>query len=106
MPRATSSTARWVTPSRRCGAACLPGGAVGRMALAPGAELDQVHCLAGVQVEQVADPIAEAERVGGRLGHSGSGESLVLGPRDLQRALVLGPHPRLADLVGDSGTQV
>ena len=37
--------------------------AVGGMALAPRAQLDQVHRLARVEVEHVADAVAEAERV-------------------------------------------
>ena len=42
-------------------------GAVGRVALAARAQLDQVHRLARVHVEHVADPVAEAERVGRQL---------------------------------------
>ena len=44
----------------------LGDGAVGRVALASRAQLDQVHRLAGVEVEHVADPVGEAERVGSR----------------------------------------
>ena len=44
----------------------LGDGAVGGVALAAGAQLAEVHRLAGVQVEHVADPVAEAERVGRR----------------------------------------
>ena len=44
--------------------------AVGRVALAAGAQLADVHRLARVHVEDVADPVAEAERVGRGLGHA------------------------------------
>src|SRR4051812_16716648 len=39
--------------------------AVRRVALASGAQLDEVHRLAGVEIEHEADPVAEAERVDG-----------------------------------------
>ena len=42
--------------------------AVGGVALAAGAQLADVHRLAGVHVEDVADPVAEAEGVGRGLG--------------------------------------
>ena len=47
-------------------------GAVGRVALAAGAQLDEVHRLARVEVEHVADPVAEAERVWRRGGEPGA----------------------------------
>ena len=43
----------------------LGDGAVGRVALAAGAQLAEVHRLARVHVEHVADPVAEAEGVRG-----------------------------------------
>ena len=49
----------------------LGDGAVGRVALAAGAQLDQVHRLARVEVERVADPVGEAERVGRLLAQAG-----------------------------------
>ena len=52
--------------------------AVARVALAPGAQLDQVHRLARVEVEHVADAEAEAERVGRGVAQAGRGEALVL----------------------------
>jgi len=58
-----------------------------------------VHRLAGIQVEQVADPVAEAEGVGGGVGKTRGGESLELCAGDLQCALVLGARAGLADLV-------
>ena len=60
--------------------------AVAGVALAAGAQLDQVHRLAGVEVEHVADPVAEAERVGAALAQAGAREALVLGARALERA--------------------
>ena len=65
-----------------------------------------MHRLACVEVEHVADPIAEAERVGRRLRHPGGLEAVELGTRDLERSLVLVAGPRLADLVGDAGAEV
>ena len=50
-------------------------GAVARVALATRAQLDQLHRLAGVDVEHEPDPVAEAERVrrGGRSGRGRRG---------------------------------
>ena len=76
------------------------------MALAAGAQLAQVHRLARVEVEHVADPVAEAERVRRRLGQPGRLEPVELAPRELERALVLVADARLADLVGDAGAEV
>ena len=84
----------------------LGDGAVGGVALAARAQLDQVHRLAGVEVEHVADPVGEAERVGRLLGEAGVGEPLVLGPRDLERPLELAAEPRFLDLAGDAGAEV
>ena len=53
--------------------------AVGRVALAAGAQLDQLHRLARVEVQHVADPVAEAERVGRGGAEPGVGEARVLG---------------------------
>ncbi len=56
------------------------------MALAAGAQLDQVHRLARVEVEHVADPVAEAERVRRLLGEPGAA-SRSYSPREtLERA--------------------
>src|SRR5438477_2955463 len=65
-----------------------------------------MHGLAGVQVEHVADSIAEAQRVGGRIGETTRLKALELDPRDLERALVGTAHARLADLVRGPGAQV
>ena len=62
--------------------------AVGRMALAAGAELDQVHRLACVEVEHVADPVAEAERVRRRGGEPGGREPVVLRGGAVERGAV------------------
>jgi len=84
----------------------LGDGAVGRVALAAGAQLDQVHRLAGVQVEHVADAEGEAERVGRQLGEPGGGKPLVLGLRDLQRSFEFATYPGFADLLGDARAEV
>src|SRR5262249_9917195 len=80
--------------------------AVSGVALPTGAELDQVHCLAGVEVERVADPVCEAEGVRRLLGEPGGDETLVLAAGDLQGALELVARSRFADLLWDSGPQV
>src|SRR5581483_1980003 len=84
----------------------LGDGAVGGMSLAAGAKLADVHCLAGVQVEDVADPVAEAEGVRRRLGQAGALEALELAPRDLERALVLAAGAGLAHLLRDARAEV
>ena len=66
----------------------LGDGAVARVALAGGAQLGEVHRLAGVEVEHVADAVAEAERVRRGLGVAGVAQALVLAARAVQRALV------------------
>src|SRR3954452_5178635 len=53
-------------------------GAIARVALAPRAQLDRVHRLAGVHVEDVADTEAEADRVGRGVAQPGRPEPLVL----------------------------
>ncbi len=53
-------------------------GAVGRMALAAGAQLDQVERLAGVELEHIADPVGEAERVRRLLDEPLAAQALVL----------------------------
>ena len=53
-------------------------GAVARVALAARAELDQLHRLAGVEVEDEADPVAEAQRVRRRRREAATAETLVL----------------------------
>jgi len=55
-------------------------GPVGRMALAAGAQLDQVERLASVELKHVADAIGEAERIGRLLGETFAAQPLVLGP--------------------------
>ncbi len=69
-------------------------GAVGRVALAPGAQLDELHRLARVQVEDVADAVAEAQRVRRLALAALAGEALPLGgarPRSARR--IASPHP-------------
>ena len=71
--------------------ACVSSGdgAVARVALASGAQLDQLHRLARVEVEDEADPVAEAERVRRGLVQAGVGEPLELDARALERTAVL-----------------
>src|SRR3954468_19770610 len=76
------------------------------MTLAPGAQLDQMHRLARVQVEQVADPVPKAECVGRRVTKPGVRQAVVLRARDLQGPFVLGAGSGLTDLVGDSRPEV
>src|SRR5215217_7992164 len=59
--------------------------AVAGVALAPRAQLDRVHRLASVHVEDVADAEAEAERVGRGLAQPRRGEPLVLRLGALER---------------------
>src|ERR1700743_3062971 len=54
----------------------LGDGAVGGVALAAGAQLDQVHRLARVQVEDVADTEGEAEGIWRQLIEAGRGQPL------------------------------
>ena len=54
-------------------------GPVGRMALAAGAELDQVQRLARVELEHVPDAIGEAERIRRLVGEPFAAQPLVLG---------------------------
>ena len=84
----------------------LGDGAVGRVPLAARAQLDQVHRLAGVEVERVADPVGEAEGVGRGVLVAGGEQPLVLAPRDLQRPLELAPQSGFLDLLGDAGAEV
>ena len=85
----------------------LGDGAVGRVALAAGAQLDQVHRLAGVQVEHVADPVAEAERVGRGVVQARRPSSRSNSAREISSARSYSsPTPGLADLLRDAGAEV
>ena len=81
-------------------------GAVRGMALVAGAELDQVQRLARVELEHVADPVGEAERIRRLLGEPLAAQPLVLGAGHLERALVLAAEPGLRDLVRHVGAEV
>src|SRR3954447_27011756 len=76
------------------------------MALAARAQLAEVHRLAGVQVEDVTDAIAEAERVGGGLRQAGGLQAIELAARQLERPLVVATGARLANLLGDPGAEL
>ena len=79
---------------------------VRRMALAARAELDQVQRLARIELEHVADAIGEAERIRRLLGEAFAAQPLVLGARDLERALVLAAEAGLHELVRDVGAEI
>src|SRR5205823_3030478 len=81
-------------------------GPVGRVALAAGAELDQVQRLTGVELEHVTDAIGEAEGVRRLLREPFAAQPLVLQARSLERAYVVAAQAGLLDLVRDVGTEV
>src|SRR3954468_21933030 len=80
-------------------------GAIAGVALAPRAQLDRVHGLAGVQVEDVADAEAEAERVRRGVAQPGRGEPLVLLLGALERPRVEVARAGLDDLPGHPGAE-
>src|SRR6185295_788708 len=84
----------------------LGDSAVGRVSLAARAKLDHVHGLPRVEIEDIADPVAEAESVGRRLGKPLRLEPLELPPRDLQGPLVFRPGARIAHLLRDRRAQM
>src|SRR4051794_19276742 len=80
--------------------------AVGGVALAAGAQLDELHRLARVEVEHVANAEAEAEGVGGLAFAALAGEALPFRRREL-----VGAAHRVAaagglDLLGHAGAEV
>src|SRR4051812_43476646 len=76
------------------------------MALAPGAQLDELHRLAGIEVEHVADAEAEAQRVG-RLALAALGaQALPLGRRGLVGAAHVVAAAGRLDLLGHAGAEV
>src|SRR5579884_4349480 len=76
------------------------------MALPARTELDQVHRLARVELEDVADAVREAERVGRLLDEPLATEPFVFGPRRLERSPVPGAEAGLLDLVRNVGSEV
>src|SRR3954447_2307399 len=80
--------------------------AVGGVALTPRAELHQVHGLAGVHVEDVADAVPEGERVGGDLGPPRLHQACVLGPRALEAGAIGVGTPARLELLGYPGAEV
>src|SRR5688500_7322253 len=80
--------------------------AVGRMALAARAQLDQVHRLARVHVEHVAEAVAQRERVVRELRAAGAGAARVLLARALETGAVQVAHARLVELVGHARAQL
>src|SRR4051794_39952803 len=81
-------------------------GPVARMTLATRAQLDQVHRLARVQIEDVSDPVAQAERVRRELGHAGVADALVLRRGALEPGAVVVGYTGLLELGGDAGAEV
>ena len=81
-------------------------GAVARVALAARAQLDQVHRLAGVEVEHVADPVGERHRVG-RLSTRPSPRSRSCSARLSLEPFAVGVAvPGRLDLFGDVGAEI
>ncbi len=76
------------------------------MSLAAGTELDQLHRLARVEIEDEAQPVAEAQRIRRRAAQSAVDEALVLEPRKLQRAAVVIAAAGLVDLFGHACAQL
>src|ERR1035437_1058793 len=75
------------------------------MALAPGAQLDQVERRTCVELEDVADAEREAERVRRLLRETVASQSRVLDARHLECALVLAAEAGGDDLVRNVGAE-
>src|SRR5947209_6023316 len=73
-------------------------GAVAGVTLAARTQLDQLHRLARVQIEDEADPVAQAQRVGGGAWQAGLHQPLVFVRGDLQRAAIVVAAARQLDL--------
>ena len=65
-----------------------------------------MHRLAGVQVEDVADPVAQAQRVWSRLGEARRLEAVELGTRCLEPAPVGLARARVVHLLGHAGAKI
>src|SRR4051812_49450693 len=76
------------------------------MALAPGAQLDELHRLAGVQVEHVAQAVAEAQRVGRLALAALAGQALPRRAGGLERTAVVVADAGGLDLLGHAGAEV
>src|SRR5687767_6659766 len=76
------------------------------MALAAGAQLAEVHRLTGVEVEDVADAIAEAQGVGRGLRKAFGLKAIELRPRRLEAAAVEIAGPGIVHLLGHARAQV
>ena len=84
----------------------LGDGAVARVALAGAPQFREVHRLACVHVQHVADAVPEAQRVGGGVDQAGVAEALVLHAGAVQRALVQLTAAGGDDLLGHLGAEV
>jgi len=80
--------------------------AVAGVALAAGAQLDQLHRLARVEVEHVADAVAERQRVERLALAPGGDQALPLLARDLQAAAERLADPGRVQLFGHFGAEV
>src|SRR6185369_10950334 len=81
-------------------------GAVARMALAPRAQLDELHRLARVEVEHETDSVAQTERVGRLAIAAFADQALPLAPGDVERVAVGVAATRGLDLLGHAGAEV
>ena len=82
-------------------------GAVGRMALPARAQLDQLHRLTGVEVEHVADAVAEAQRVHRETRVVARRDQPLVGlARELECAAVVVAGARRDDLFRHTGAEV
>ena len=79
---------------------------VARVALAAGAQLDELHRLARVEVEHEADAVAEAERVGRGVLQPAAAQRLVGLGRALQPGAVRVADPDGVELLWHLGAEV
>src|SRR4051794_29899014 len=79
---------------------------VTRMTFPARAELDQVHRLARVHVEDVANPVAKAERVWSQVRADAAANPLVLGRGALEPRAVVVCHTGVRELPGDAGAEI
>src|SRR5437764_14657848 len=76
------------------------------MALVPGAQLDELHGLARVYVEDEPDPVAQAQGIGGSAGQAPAAQPVVLGRGGLQGPAVVVAAAGLLDLVWYPGAEI
>ena len=81
-------------------------GTVAWVAFAAGAQLNQLHRLTRVAIEDEADPVAKAERVRRGVALAAVGKALVLGGRGFKAALVVVGNAGLLQLVRYSSAKL